>query len=453
MGARLFEQVRSSLLSRTILLLAACLFPAAAAAQPACAPLPPPSGPIVEVFPAQASQLRGIVAAARTGATILLHDGVYDLTHGDAADRLSFDTPGVVLRSASGKREAVVLEGGYGTNELVTIQASDVVIADLTIARAFDHPVHISGPSGQPIVGVILHNLVVEDPGQQAIKINPIDDGFVDDGVVECSLIKLTAAGRPHIRGKCYTGGIDAHRAWGWVVRRNRVEGFWCDEGLSEHGIHFWNASRDTIVEENVILDCARGVGFGLREAGGSRDYPDDPYPKVGYMGHIDGMIRNNFIAAGEPGLFASEAGFDTGIGLEQAHGAEVHHNSVASTQTPSSSSIEWRWSNTLAEISNNVATSLLKPRDGGAAALVTNLENAPLNWFSAIANGDLHLTVIAQPAIDGGTPLSPGTADADIDLESRDSTPDIGADELTEVIFSDGFESGDLSAWATSTP
>lgn len=419
-----------------------------ALAQPGCEALPPPAGEVVHVDPTMADELRAIVAAAGSGATILLANGLYDLSGGDASHRLSFETPGVTLRSASGERDAVVLDGGYGTSELVSILASDVTVADLTLRRAFDHPIHVSGTPGNPISGTLLHNLRIVDPGQQAIKINPIGDGYADDGTIECCSIELTDAGRAEIRDNCYTGGVDGHQAWGWVVRRNRIAGFWCDDGLSEHGVHFWNASRDTLVEQNVIADCARGIGFGLGANGTSRSYPDDPYPGVGYLGHIDGIARNNFVAAADPRLFATPDGFDTGVGLEQARGARVVHNTVASTAAPRSSSIEWRFENTLAEIANNLASDRLLPRDGAAADLAGNIDFCPLAWLADVAAGDLHLTAAAAAAVDAGAPLTAGLADFDIDGEARDALPDVGADEVGGRIFADGFESGDLSAW-----
>lgn len=420
--------------------------------QPPCSPLGPPTGTVVEILPSQADQLRGIVSAAASGTTLLLRDGTYDLTGGDSSHRLSFNTPGVILRSASGDRDAVVLDGAYGTNELISIYASNVVIADLTLMRAYDHPIHISGSAGQPISGITIHNVRITDPGQQAIKINPVGDGFADYGTIECSLIELTDAGRSKVRA-CYTGGIDAHQAWGWSVRRNRIQGFWCPEGLSEHGIHFWTASRDTLVEENVISNCARGIGFGLGSTGTSREYPDDPYPEVGYVGHYDGVIRNNFIAATDSRLFQSEYGFDTAIGLEQAHGTGVYHNSAISTQTPRSSSIEWRFSNTLVEVTNNLASHTLRARDGAAATLATNIAGAPLSWFVDPSLGNLHLTAAAAGPLDSGTTLPIGVTDGDIDLEPRDDLPDVGADELTDILFRDGFESGSTDAWTPSVP
>jgi hypothetical protein len=424
--------------------------PNAARAQPACAPLPAPTGVLLEVTPAQADDLRGIVAGAASGTTILLHDGVYSMDGGDAVSRLVFATPGVTLRSLSGERDAVILDGNYQTDELISISASNVVIANLTLRRAYNHPIHISG-NGSPITGTLLHGVRVTDPGQQAIKINPVGQGYADAGTIECSVIELTDAGRPFVRDDCYTGGIDAHAAWGWVVRRNRISGFWCPSGLSEHGIHFWNASRDTLVEENVVLDCARGVGFGLLALSGDRTYPDHPYPGVGYLGHIDGTIRNNFIAAADPDLLQSAAGFDAGIALEQSRNTWVVHNSVVSTAAPFSS-IEWRFANTLVQLLNNLVSHNLRERDGAPQeVLAGNLEGAEPGWFQSVAQGDLHLVGDALPPVGGGAAVAAGVADRDFDLQARPAARDIGADERLTTLFADGFESGTTSAWSVA--
>lgn len=428
------------------------LLAGAAAAQPRCPPLAPPAGVVIEVFPEQSGSLAAIVSAAAAGTTVVLHDGLYAMDSGDAASRLVFRVPDVTLRSASGVRHAVVLDGGYVTGELISVRASNVTIADLTLTRAYYHPIHVSGSPGDPVYGTLVHNVRIVDPGEQAIKINPVEDGWADNGVVQCSHIELTESGRIQIRNGCYTGGIDAHAARGWIVRRNRIQGFWCDSGLSEHGIHFWRASRDTLVEDNVIADCARGIGFGLGEQGGARIYADDPYPEIVEKGHIDGIIRNNFVAAADPGLFASSFGFDTGIGLEQAPGGRLLHNSVAAAEPPASSSMEWRFAGTIAEVSNNLTTHALKARDGATATLAGNLAGVPATWFAEVARADLHLSEAGAAAVDAGVPLSPGAADFDLDGQPRDALPDVGADELADEIFADGFEGGDASAWS-STP
>lgn len=421
-------------------------------AQPYCSPGSPPSGTFIEVVPAQSDSLRQIVADAAAGSVIALHPGTYDMDLGDASSRLVFDTPGVTLTSYDGDRDSVVLDGHYQTNELISIHASDVSIIAVTLQRAYDHPIHVSGTAGHPITGVVLRDLRIVDPGQQAIKINAVGDGYADDGLVECSHIELTPVGRAQVRDNCYTGGVDAHAARGWVVRGNRIEGFWCAGGLSEHAVHFWRASRDTLVEQNVIVDCARGVGFGLGDQGGSRFYPDDPYPEIANKGHVDGIIRNNFIATADAGLQSSGSGFDVGVGLEQAHGARVFHNSIASSQPPRSSSIEWRFTATSAAVVNNLVTHNLKQRDGGQASLAGNLTDAPSHWFASVALGDLHLASDTAAAIDAGAGIAPGLADRDVDDEIRFGPRDVGADERGPI-FSDGFESGDTTGWPNVVP
>jgi hypothetical protein len=107
-----------------------------------CAPLPAPSGTIVDVTPAQANELATIVQNAAEGTTIRLADGVYKMTvSGESARRLQFETKGVTMRSASGKRDSVVIDAEYQTNEPIVILASNVTIAHLTVTHAIDHPI------------------------------------------------------------------------------------------------------------------------------------------------------------------------------------------------------------------------------------------------------------------------------------------------------------------------
>lgn len=392
--------------------------------QPSCAKLPPASGTIVVVAPGQAGQLRQIVSNAASGTTILLKDGTYLLNGGDTSSRLSFGTANVTLRSESGNPGAVILDGNYQTNELVTITASNVTIAEITLKRAYDHPIHVSGP-GSTISGVTIYRVRIIDPGQQAIKINPDGGGYADNGSIACSYMELTDAGRPQIRDSCYTGGIDAHQSWGWTFRHNLIKGFWCSDGLSEHGIHVWNGARDTIVEGNQIINCARGIGFGLGANGNGnyRTYPDNRYSGVGYIGHYDGVIRNNFIMATIPG-------FDSGITLDQARGTLVVHNTVVSQNEPFAS-IEWRFANTQVTLTNNLVSHNLRERDGNPQSTLSgNLEHAPSSYFVDPWAGDLHLTPGALNALGKGQPLAGGICDNDIDGEQRLGARDIGADQ-----------------------
>ena len=415
-----------------------------------CPPLPPPAGATVHV--ATVSQLESTVNTAAPGDTILIADGTYDLY----GVYLWVDTPGVTLRSASGNRDAVILDGNYQTTEIVTVAASDVTIADLSIRRAATHPIHVSTISGADTLNTLIYNVHIVDPGQQAIKINPSDTtAFPDDGTIACSHIELTDPGRIevwNINASCYTGGIDAHRARGWTIRDNLIEGFWCSSDLSEHAVHLWRGCRDTVVERNVTRENARGIGFGLASGGDARTYPDDPCPGAGYVGHYDGIIRNNLVFASSSALFDSEYGFDCGICLASACGARVLHNTVGSTQPPFSS-IEWRWPSTDAEITNNLATHNYRQRDGATATLAGNLDSQPLSLFVDGAGGDLHLASTASVAIDQVAAPAEVVDDIDGDVRPVGPSSDVGADEYRpgDPVFADGFESGGPGGWSNA--
>jgi hypothetical protein len=394
-----------------------------------CPPLSAPTGRVVSV--SSVAGLEDAVNGALAGDTISIADGMYNLD----GVYLRIDVPGVTLRSASGNREAVVLDGDYVTTEIVQIVASNVTIADLTLREAYYHPIHVTSTSTADTLGTLIYNVHIVDPGEQAIKINPYTGDnalyFPDDGEIACSHIELTDAGRPHIRNNCYTGGVDAHQARDWVIRDNVIEGFWCPSGLSEHGIHMWKSCRDTLVERNVLRNNARGVGFGLSESDSNkRVYLDNPCPDAGggYVDHYGGIIRNNFVFANEGALFSSDDGFDCGICLWQACGARVLHNTVASTQAPFSS-IEWRFDHTDVDLVNNLVTHDLRDR-GGSDYQEGNVEGASLALFVDGANGDLHLASTATVAIDQVAAPLDVPDDVDGDLRPIGSASDVGADE-----------------------
>ena len=380
--------------------LAFLAMPSAARAQDNCNPLPAPIGVVVDVTPSEAGRLQSILDAARPGDTIQLSDGLYA-----REQTLVLRTPRVTLRSKSGNRDGVVLDGSYVARDLILVQESDVTIADLTVKRSYWHLVHVV-PERGTLSGTILHNLRGVDGGEQFIKVNPISDRYADHGVVRCSSFELTDTGRAAVRNNCYTGGIDLHQARGWQIYANHFSGFWCSSGLSEHAIHAWTGSRDTLVERNIIVNSARGIGFGLGFSVAGRTYEDSPCPGKLLIGHYGGAINNNFVMANDPRLFASDAGFDTGIGLEQSCESAVLHNTIASTVAPRSSSIEWRFADTSALVANNLVTHGLVPRDAGRATLVGNVETASLTLFVDLPGGNLRLLPDAIAAIDKAAAL-----------------------------------------------
>lgn len=398
-----------------------------------CAPLEELPTDVIMVTPSQANELPSIVRDAPAGATIALADGEYRMSGGDEASRrIQITKPGVTLRSASADSRTVIIDGEYVTEEMITVSASNVTIAGLTLMHAVNHPIHVTGGPTENTTNVRLTGLHISDGGEQFVKVNAGGGDpktYADEGILECSVLEMTAEGRPHIEpnpGGCYTGGIDAHSARGWIVRLNTFQGFYCEgTGLAEHAVHFWSASRDTLVERNTIIDCARGIGFGLGDgsgAGADRQYADDPAPDVpGYVGHYGGVIRNNWVWIARDLEY-----FDTGIELEQAHGARVLHNTLLHPTT-AFASIAPRFANTSVALVNNLMVSL-RERDGAVVEDSHNsLQSVPGNFVDGAGNHQLRLGTHAGAAIDQGQVLE--DAGLDIDGNPHDhGAPDLGA-------------------------
>jgi len=388
-----------------------------------CAPWPVSDGTIVSVSPTQASTLHALVLNAAAGTTFVLQPGSYLI-----AGSLRLEKPGLTLRSSTDRADDVVIDAAYDVAEAVVIRASNATVAHVTITHAVDHAIHVSPPSeGVDVTGLLVYGVTLTDNGEQFLKVNPIGSatGYVDGGRVECSTFLLTEQGRPHIErsvGGCYTGGIDVHAGLDWIVRNNRFEGIYCaGEGLAEHAIHFWKRSRGSLVENNLIINCARGVGFGMGDTDtGARVYSDTPYG--GDLGHIDGVIRNNVI-------YADIDYFDTGIEIIQARQPVVVHNTVVSWAGAGFfSSIDYRFGRTQARIQNNL-TRRITVRDGAGGTVDHNLENTPQSYFVAPTAEGFHLADSATEAIDHGVVV----AEAGLDIDGEPHThgaPDLGADE-----------------------
>ena len=388
---------------------------------------------MIDVSPAQAGRLADIVAGAPAGATIRLADGTYSV------GTITMRRPGVTLRSASGNPSRVVLDARYGPSALIHPFANDLTVAELTLTHARDHLVHAyPAASGPDLRGLRLYRVRMVDSGEQFLKVNSnaARSAWVDSGTVACSHFLMTPAGRTNIeRGfGCYTGGIDVHSGRGWRVRDSTFEGIYCEDGeLAEHAIHFWKGARATVVENNVIENCARAIGFGLGDSGEGRPWADDPYPGVGYIGHYDGVIRGNSV-------LADISQYDTAIELAQARGTRVLHNTVVETAraTSSFSSLDYRWPNTRVEVANNL-TRRITARDGGQAALSHNLESFPHAWLVDPLRADFHL----RPGQNGARDRGVAVVGAGLDIDGRTRgyglAPDIGADEWSPAANEQG--------------
>jgi len=365
-----------------------------------CDALPAPTGQTATVTTVAELEQALDQANAGTGPkTILLADGTYTLTQ-----LLHVTGTDITVRGASGDRAAVVLRGD-GMSGAVThvflVAGSRFTAADLTVGWIRYHAIQVQGE--RDVDDVLVHNVRFVDTGEQMLKVSytaGVDVGS-DRGIVECCLFEYTAGIGPQY----YIGGVDCHQGTDWIVRNNVFRHIRSPEAaLAEHAIHFWSDSTGTLVEGNVIVDCDRGIGFGL-----------------GDRGHGSGLIRNNMVHTTR----------DVGIGLESAAGVTVVHNTVHANGYPNA--IEYRFARTDATIVGNLTVGAVALRDGASGTATGNLEiQDPSSVFVDPANGDLHLRSAVPTVVDQGTPRPDALLDIDCEARPQGAAPDLGADEWT---------------------
>jgi hypothetical protein len=402
-----------------------------------CPPLGAPAGPVIQVSPAQAAELQDIVAGAATGTTILLEDGTYYIP--DHASRLFFTQDVVILRSASGNRDAVVLDADY-QGGILDIRASNVTIADLTLAHSLasndEAAIYATGRSDGDTLGVLLYNIRVVDPMSASVVIQYAGGTSSDHGTIACSSFELSDEARSSSPDCTRVRGIVSKGSSGWTIRDNHFSGFWCGSDpvdSSAGAIRLVSRSRDPVVERNLIVDCHYGISLGGSQVPdpGSRTYEDDPCSVPGSNDFLGGIVRNNFLF----GTGRVSPLHDVAIALWNCCDTQVLHNTAVFLPGPQTiASIEWRFSVTdNVEITNNLVNLEMRSRDGAVVSQDGNIVTDALDvTFLDPQAGDLHLLPGAQnPAVDQGVPVQAGLCDTDLDGDPRDQSPDVGADEL----------------------
>src|SRR5262249_20088091 len=126
---------------------------------------PPLPAPLEEVIRAgSVAELFQAVERVKPGGTVLVADGRYRLPR-----PLVLRTDRVTLRSASGQRDRVVLDGGGTQGELVWISAClGVTIADLTVENARWNGIKLNSETN--VQRVTIYNCVLHNIWQRAVK-------------------------------------------------------------------------------------------------------------------------------------------------------------------------------------------------------------------------------------------------------------------------------------------
>lgn len=375
-----------------------------------CGPLPMPEGRVRVVR--SAGQLEDAVRDARPDSTIVVEDGVYEIS-----GMLDLRVPGVTLRGRSADPSRTIIKGRGMSEDRVgvalAVAAPGVTIAHLSVGRVRYHGIQVRGETGASRVRV--YAVRVFDTGQQLLKGSFAPNGrTADGGVVECSTFEYS----DHAPSD-YTNGIDLIGTKDWVIRDNRfvrVRGPQEKRWSAGPAILVWGNAEGTVVERNVIIDCFRGIALGLGP--GAFATPRGGPTRVDHRG---GVIRQNVVVN-------LNEWADEGIEANAAPDVRIEFNTVLVEGTLSWS-ISVRFRQTSGVVRNNLTARPILFRDGGSATLEGNVEGAERSWFVGASTGNLRLAETAAKAIDAGVPVSDQQEDFD-GLPRSVGKPDAGAFE-----------------------
>ncbi len=368
----------------------------------------PPRVRTVQVHTAAGLE-RAVATANRWGGHVLIHlaPGTYKLT-----ETLVVTAPHVTLEGQPGARRQVIVQGdgmslAARIGNLIRVSGSHFTLSGMTLRRSRWHLIQIAGEDGAE--APVIRDCVLENAYEQLIKVsdNAAHPGATaNDGIVEHCIFQYTAGIGPEY----YIGGIDAHGAKRWILRDNVFRNIASpSRAVAEFAVHFWDGSADDLVERNLIVNCDRGIGFGL-----------DGKPNHG------GVIRNNMIYhAPGGGPFA-----DTGIALTDSPGTQVYNNTIV-LQSDYPRAIEYRFPVTRdVFIANNLTNRAIAARNGGRATVTHNVTDATARWFVNAAAGDLRLASAIPLVVAAGVPIAALKDDFSGNARPRGRAPDIGADQ-----------------------
>lgn len=395
---------------------------------PKAPPLSPATGDVIEV--SSVDELFAAAERVKPGGTILLGDGHYMMPR-----YFEIHTDRVTLRSASGKREHVVLDGARSRHgELVGIsRCSGVTLADLTIQNIRHNGFKIN--SNTNVQNLTIYNCIIHNIWQRGVKGVRVPEADRDQMRPKNCRIQYCLfyndrpkrftddpADRPDNFNGNYVGGIDVMYAKNWIISDNVFTGIRGRTGEARGAVFIWHDSQDCIVERNIIIDCDTGICLGNSSRG------------AGTKIHCTRcIVRNNFVTRAP----------ENGILADYTQDCKILHNTVYDPRSRLRRLIRLVHDNDGLLVANNLLSGPpMRIESQSRITFQNNLEKDVTGWLADPQAGDLHLTREAGGAIDRAAPVA--GFDEDIDGEARGQRPDIGADErATATARRRGFATG----------
>ncbi len=374
--------------------------------------LPKAGGPTIVV-----SNVRELIHAinrAGSGQTILIEDGHYMMPQ-----YVQISADNVTLRSASGQRERVILDGAESRHrELLGISAcSGVTIADLTIQNIQCNGFKINSETN--VQNLIIYNCIIHNIWQRGIKGVKVPKERRETIRPKNCLIQycLFYNDRPKrlsddpadIAKGNYVAGIDVMFAKDWIISDNVFVGIQGRTFEGRGAIFIWHDSQDCVIERNIIIDCDVGLQLG------------NPHRPSDIEYHCARFIaRNNFITR------APEAGIVTVYTKD----CMILNNTIHDPESKLQRLLRTVFTNDGLLIANNLLSGQgVRNESESKITFHNNLIKDITDSFVDPTRGDLHLKSTSIDAVDKGQVLSEVVED--FDRQQRQANPDIGADEL----------------------
>jgi hypothetical protein len=288
-----------------------------------------------------------------------------------------------------------------------------VTIADLTFADCHSYGIKVEAENAPK--NIHIRNCRFRDIGVRAIKGSAGQDPnvrAVKGSVRYCSFENSKVPAADWLFGGDYISAIDMMALEDWTFTDNVFRNIKGRNGGGRAAIFVWVRSSEIIVERNLIIDCDRGVAFGNP----GQSTANRTGERLVYVS--DGVIRNNFIAAGA----------DCGIELWHAERIKVFNNTIWRPERNWNRGIRVGTGTSHTDIVNNLVHGEIR-LDGGEAELRNNLARRLDGYVVDPASGNLALTSAATGAINEGV-LLPEVTD-DIRGRPRGRRPDLGAWEF----------------------
>jgi hypothetical protein len=375
--------------------------------------LPQVSEPTILVSDVQ--ELIRALDQAEAGQTILIKDGHYMMPQ-----YVQISADNVTLRSASGHRERVVIDGAESRHrELLGIRAcSGVTIADLTIQNIQCNGFKINSETN--VQNLTIYNCLIHNIWQRGIKgVKVPKENREAIRPKNCRIqYCLFYNDRPKrlsddpadIAKGNYVAGIDVMFAKDWIISDNVFVGI---QGRTYEGrgaIFIWHDSQDCVIERNIIIDCDVGLQLG------------NPHRPSEIQYHcLRFMARNNFITR------APEAGIVTVYTKD----CKILNNTIHDPQSRLQRLLRTVFTNDGLLFTNNLLSGPgIRNESESEITFLNNLIRDVTDYFIDPAQGNLHLKDTAIDAVDKG--IVREEVVEDIDRKPRGAKPDIGADELT---------------------